>query len=199
MGSSAHSIVLRTEDFKQLAETQVQVQMLLDHPATKMLAILRWDELIPGLKQAIELDMAGGWLFYFSLVLIVTFSILNTFLMSILERTREFATMLALGCRPWGIVRLVLTECALLLLIGLTLGIIAGSAVVAYFGIYGFSVPGSEEVMKIWNLPGAVYTRLSPRSLSSGPGIIALATLIAVIYPTLRIFKLSPTEASQGR
>ena len=47
----------------------------------------------------------------------MTFSILNTFIMSVLERTREFGIMLALGATPLRIGTLVFIETALLALI----------------------------------------------------------------------------------
>ena len=47
---------------------------------------------------------------YIALIVVVTFSILNTFIMSVLERTREFGIMLALGTTPLRIGALVFTE-----------------------------------------------------------------------------------------
>ena len=59
-----------------------------------------WDELQPGLRQAIRADMTSAWFMYSVLIVLVAFSVLNTQLMSVLERTREFGTMMALGLQP---------------------------------------------------------------------------------------------------
>ncbi|MCB0360870.1 MAG: FtsX-like permease family protein, partial [Bdellovibrionales bacterium] len=161
--------------------------------------VLRWDELLPGLKQAIELDMASGWLFYFSLVLIVTFSIVNTFFMVVVERTREFSIMLALGVRPSRIGGLVVLESMLLTTLGLLLGIGCGAVTLWYFGVHGFSVPGMDEVAKLWNLPDAIYTRITPRALLHGPLVLLGMSVLAVIFPVLKIFRLNPsTSLRQG-
>lgn len=193
MGTRAHSLVIRAAGLEKLEGVKEQVSALIA-PESK-LAFLTWDELTPGLKEAIELDMASGWLFYLSLVLIVSFSVLNTFLMSVLERTREFGILLSLGMRPARITQLVYLECVFLSLVGVLLGIIIGGAVVIYFGVYGFSIPGSEEIMKIWNLPAAIYPRLSFTGLTLGPGLVLGMSILAVTYPAFRVFRLRPLEA----
>jgi len=50
------------------------------------------------------------------------FGIVNTLLMAIMERIREFGIMMALGVRPQKIFRLVITESVLLCFCGLVLG-----------------------------------------------------------------------------
>jgi ABC-type lipoprotein release transport system permease subunit len=162
------------------------------------IAAYRWDELLPGLRQAINLDMVSAWFFYGGLVLVVTCGIINTFLMSVLERTREFGLMLSLGATPYSISKLIFLECTMLTLAGLIVGMILGTAVVVYFGITGFIVPGSEEVLKMWNLPGAVYTEITPLSLTLGPVVILIAALLSIIYPVLQVWRLRPVEAMRS-
>ncbi len=57
-------------------------------------------QLHPGLKQAIQADLSSAWFMYGVLIILVAFSVLNTQLMSVLERTREFGVITALGIRP---------------------------------------------------------------------------------------------------
>ena len=51
----------------------------------------------PGLKQAIQTDFGSAWFMYGVLIVLVAFSVLNTQLMSVLERTKEFGIVLSLG------------------------------------------------------------------------------------------------------
>ncbi|MCB0346106.1 MAG: ABC transporter permease [Bdellovibrionales bacterium] len=158
------------------------------------LVALRWDELIPGIRQMIELDMSSGWFFYFTLILIVAFSVVNTFFMAVLERTREFCVMLSLGMRPGYLCRLVVLESVMLLVSGLLLGIFIGSLIVLYFGEVGFSVPGMEEMARQFNMPGSIYPRVSFRALTDGPSVIFATSLIGVLFPAARVWRLNPTE-----
>ncbi len=192
MGDRAHALVF-TVNSLEAVET-VQAQMTSQLQDSSLLA-LSWTQLIPGLKAAIELDFVAGWLFYCSLVIVVGFTVLNTFLMTVLERTREFGVMMALGTSHLRIARLIVTECALITLLGLILGIMLGGSVVIYFGITGFSLPGSAELAQHWHIPASVFTRLSPLSLTLGPGLLLLAALLAVVYPTWRVTRLTIVEA----
>jgi ABC-type lipoprotein release transport system permease subunit len=154
-----------------------------------------WERLIPGLKQLIEADWTTGWFTYLALIAVVTFSILNTFIMSVLERTREFGIMLALGATPLRIGTLVFTETALLALIGLGIGLGLGFALAAYLSVTGFSYPGMKELMGQYGLPGLIYPKLSAQAILTGPLVIFGFILVTALYPALRIRKLQPVEA----
>jgi len=196
MGEHGHTIVVAGESLEQLDGLIDTVRAGL--PADSHLVVLSWEALIPGLKQAIQMDWASGWFLYLSLIIIVTFSILNTFLMSVLERTREFGIMLALGARPGRIGGLVMLESIWLTLLGLAVGVAVGTVVVSYFHIHGFSYPGMEEIAAYYNLPAVITMTLSPLSLTLGPAVILIVTCASALYPALRIRLLKPVDAMRA-
>lgn len=193
MGNEAHAIVIDAPDLKQAQRLLTQVRSLL--PQGSDMVALSWQELMPGLEQLIRMDMVSAWFTYLSLIIVVTFSILNTFLMSVLERTREFGIMLALGATPLGIGRLVLLESVLLTLMGLAIGVALGAAVSWYFYLYGLTFPGMKELYAQYGLPGVLYPQISPLALFLGPAAILFFTTLAALYPALRIRRLQPVEA----
>lgn len=193
MGDGAHAIALLAPDIKQLPLLQREVVRRL--PAAPRLVALDWERLVPGLKQLIQADWTTAWFTYIALIVVVTFSILNTFIMSVLERTREFGIMLALGATPLRIGTLVFIETALLALIGLLIGLGIGILIAATLSKVGFTYPGLEELMGQYGLPGMIYPKLSATSILLGPAVILTFILIAALYPALRIRKLQPVEA----
>jgi ABC-type lipoprotein release transport system permease subunit len=193
MGQGAHAIALLAPDLARLPQMHREVARLL--PATPELVVLDWDRLIPGLKQIIEADWTIDWFIYVALILVVTLSILNTFIMSVLERTREFGIMLALGATPLRIGTLVFAETALLALIGLGIGIGIGFGIAAYLSVHGFTYPGLEEFMGQYGLPALIYPKLSAKAILIGPAVILGFILVAALYPAFRIRKLQPVEA----
>jgi len=192
----AHNIVIQTEQFANLEKLKRQIQdWAHSHHIDDDLAVLSWEELNPGLRESIELDLISGWLFFLSLIVIVAFGVLNTFLMSLLERTREFGLLLALGMTGNRIFVLMLVEIIGLLLLGICPGIILGAGVILYFHFYGLSIPGAEEINKLWNLPVTLYPQLSIEYLVVGPIVVLAVTLILIIPFSIRLRALKPVEA----
>jgi ABC-type lipoprotein release transport system permease subunit len=159
------------------------------------LAVLSWRELVPGLLQAIKMDLTIGFIFYLILIVVVAFSILNTFLMAIFERKREFGVMMAMGTTPWRLTRLLIYESAAITILGSAAGIFFGSLLTAYFQANGILVPGAEEFAREFGLPERIYPQLSLLSISIGAGIVLLVTLVTAAYPALRVRRMKPLEA----
>jgi putative ABC transport system permease protein len=162
------------------------------------LVLLDWDELHPGLKQAIQADLSSAWFMYGVLIILVAFSVLNTQLMSVLERTREFGVITALGVKPRRLATLIMLETALMALIGLVIGVFLGWLVSLYFNTVGFSYPGMSEVAAKFNLPGKMYPSLTVFSMILGPFVVFLFCLLASVYPAARLYRLQPVEAMRA-
>jgi putative ABC transport system permease protein len=192
MGKSAHNITILGDNPKQQSQLLKQLRQDIGR---EDLALLGWDQLMPGLKEGIQLDRVSGYIFYIILLAIIIFSIFNTFLMSILERTREFGLMLALGTRPYRITSIVMLESFFLTLIGLSIGTVAGIALTYYLDTIG-GIPYPAEVAEQFNIP---LNRMPPEitlvTIFSGPLIILVSTNLIAWIPLLRIRKLEPVEA----
>ena len=195
MQDDVHMIVAKVDDLDKVAPLQAQVQSQLGDPA---LTALDWDQLQPGLSQAIQADLFSSFVMYSVLIVLVAFSVLNTQLMSVLERTREFGVMTALGVSPGQLGRLVLLETAIMSLLGLLLGCLLGGLFTAYLGQTGIALEGMKEAMERYNIEGRLYPQLSTLSLLAGPVIVFLGGMLAAIYPALRLYALQPVAAMRA-
>ena len=196
MEGRGHNIVINAADLTSVSVLQAEVTKLLAD--NDELVVLDWVILQPGLKQAIQADLASAWFMYAVLIILVAFSVLNTQLMSVLERTREFGVMMALGVKPTRLGALVMTETALMSALGLAIGAAFGFMLTYYLSIVGFSYPGMEEMAAQFNLPDRMYPSLSVFSILLGPGIIFICSLLASIYPSLRLYYLQPVSAMRA-
>ena len=196
MADQAHEIVIRVADLSLVPGIKQQVQGLL--PADENLVVFDWDELEPSLKQAIQADIASAWFMYGILIILVAFSVLNTVLMSVLERTREFGIVMSLGLTPGRLGRLVVLETMLMGLMGLILGTLLGAGLILWLGANGFSYPGMEEMAERFNMPAKIYPQLSLVPLFLGPVIVFAGTLIAAVYPAIRLHWLEPVQAMRA-
>jgi ABC-type lipoprotein release transport system permease subunit len=166
--------------------------------AGKPLVVMDWNELMPGLRQSIEMDLISGLIFYLLLVLVVAFSILNTFLMAIFERTREFGVLMAIGTTPGRLTKILLIESLSITLIGIISGMIIGSLITIYFQIHGIDFSGASELLNQFGISGRMYPKLSWLSALSGPSAVLLITFFAALYPALRVQRMQPVAAMRA-
>jgi len=196
MGNAVHEVVVIGESLNKISDIKSAVQMNLDGLSSKYrLKIMDWMELMPGLLQGIQIDLVGGIIFYVILILVVSFSILNTFLMAIFERTREFGMLMAIGTTPKRLTKLLLMESMCMTIIGVAMGIILGSIITFYFQVYGIDLAGASEVLKQYGISGRLHPRLTFISVTSGPLIVMFFAFCAALYPALKVRSLKPVEA----
>ncbi len=194
MEGAGHQVVIAAPDLVSVDLLKPQVEALV--PAG--LVVHDWDALQPGLKQAIQADLSSAFFMYGVLVVLVAFSVLNTQLMSVLERTHEFGITMSLGVAPGRLGRLVFLETALMGVVGLFLGALGGGIITEWFGYTGFSYPGMQEMAANFNLPSRFYPQATPLTLFLGPVIVFVGAMLAAIYPALRLHWLHPVEAMRA-
>lgn len=197
MNGAGHQIVVNAPVVEDVARVKQEVEAYIAAARPELL-VHDWDALEPGLRQAIAADMSSAFFMYGILVILVAFSVLNTQLMSVLERTHEFGIVMALGLRPGRLGRLVLLETAIMGAMGLVLGALLGAVIVAYFSVYGFSYPGMDELAAKFNLPSSFFPQVTFITIVSGPAVVFVFTILAALYPALRLHRLQPVEAMRA-
>lgn len=165
------------------------------HQNAQPLAILDWKALMPGLAQGIYLDLVSGLIFYLLLIIVVAFSIMNTFLMAIFERTREFGILMAIGTSAGRLTRLLLTESMMMTLVGMVAGMALGSLVTLYYQVVGIDFGSASEILRQYGISGRMYPILTAPSLLIGPLLVCFITFWAALWPALRVRRLTPVTA----
>jgi ABC-type lipoprotein release transport system permease subunit len=128
-------------------------------PEFEHVEVLNWQQTQPDLAGMIAVDKSANRISQLMISLLIAAGILNTMLMSVLERIREFGVMMALGMSPRSLFSLVILESFWLAVIGLIIGIIVTIPWYLYMaetGIdltsaYGddFSFGGGDKVVQI--------------------------------------------------
>lgn len=196
MHGAVHEVVAIGRSLKDVPEIKKAAQagikkMNWNYP----LVVLDWEELMPGLLQSIQMDLISAIIFYVILILVVAFSILNTFLMAVFERTREFGVLMAIGTTPGRLTRLLLIESMSLTMVGIIAGIMVGGLITWYFQAHGIDISGTSELLSQFGISGRIYPKLSLLSALSGPGTVLLITFLAALYPAFKVRRLHPVEA----
>lgn len=125
------------------------------------------------------------------MAVLVVFGVVNTLLMAVYERTREFGLLQALGLRPHLIVLQVLLESACLTAFGISIGTVGGVATIAWFhgGLsLGFLAGGAE-----WLGAGRImYPRLNGQELLRAALLMWTLGVAASLWPAWRAARHSP-------
>ena len=199
MGQAVHEVVLVGNSLKSVGpEKRAILSGIQRMGKGGDLVVLDWKELIPGLIDAIKMDLSSGFIFYIILIIVVAFSIMNTFLMAIFERTREFGVLISIGAAPLRLTKVLLIESSAMALIGVMTGIVAGSLITWYFQLHGIVMSGATELLQQWGLPGRMYPRLSLLSVSIGSGIVLFIVLLTALYPAFTVRKIKPVMAMKA-
>ncbi|MCX6005903.1 MAG: ABC transporter permease, partial [Chloroflexi bacterium] len=130
----------------------------------------------------------------FSVIIIALFisavGIMNTLIMSVNERTREFGMMKAVGASGWDVSGLIVMETLILTLIGCAVGLIvalAGSKLVESFvrGVIPYAPAGNLIVVEPWLVFACI-------------GFALVIGLLCSIYPAIKSARLTPMEAMRS-
>jgi len=164
-------------------------------------AVLTWDEIQPEIKAFIAMKVGGGRVFEIVIGILVAAGIFNTILMSVLERTREFGIMLAIGYSPRQLFAMVMAESAFLGAMGLVLGVLLTAG--PYYYLYNTGIdmgPIMAENMESFDIGGVgmdtvLRIGIFPENAAAIAIAIVVATLAAGIYPAWKAGRVDPVES----
>ena len=163
------------------------------------LDVLPWREALPELYGLIEIDRVSGDVMLAILGLIVAMGVLNTVLMSALERTREFGVMLAVGMKPRRLAALVLAEGTVLGVIGAGLGLGFGLLISWPLVVYGidYSAFMGAETFESAGIAISTLMKGQINPVRTGWYVVmaVVFTTLAAVYPAVYVSRLEPVDA----
>ena len=193
MAGRVSSIAVRLEDRDRLDAVRDAIAALLPPDAA---VAVTWRSLLPELDQMIEYVRVVLGLITGIVLSVVAIGVMNTLMMSVMERTREFGIMMALGTRPRAIVTLVLYESMVLAVVGIAAGLALGIPVVGYFGAQGVDLSRyAKGLQGIPGLTGIIYPVVLAGSVARPVLLLLGLSALAALYPAWRAARLQPAEA----
>jgi ABC-type lipoprotein release transport system permease subunit len=154
-----------------------------------------WRELLP--FQTAYLRILDGFMWFWFLVVFVAmgFGIVNTTLMAVFERMREFGLMKALGMKPWWILREVLVESCLLLLCGIIVGNFLGFLSVYALSGNGIDLSALAAGAEYAGMTRIIYPAVAIKDVVVANSTVLLLGLIVSLYPAIKASRFTPVEA----
>jgi ABC-type lipoprotein release transport system permease subunit len=201
LGDAAHEIVVHLHDAGLAAAT---ADRLAKEPAFAGLEVLDWKRLAPELASVAE---TSEYQIFMVLILVFVASaagVANTMLMATFERKHELGMLLALGCTPGRLVRLLLAESVLLGLAGVAVGSLLGWGLVSWLGHSGLdltSFGGSDVSEFTWegmSFSLTIFPRIMASDIGRGVTAVVVTALLAAIWPAALAARLQPVEAMRA-
>lgn len=194
--STARSMLGMGDEVSEIAFTVVDVDGLpavLDglKQAAPELDVASWAELEPFTKAI--LDISGGTIALWTVIMfiLVAFGLVNTLLMAVLERTREFGLVQALGLRPRLLLLQILIESAFLIGLGVIAGVVAGVAtLLSLHG--GLDLSAVAQGGAAFGIGRTLYPRIDVALTIEIALFVWLMGVVTGLYPAWRAAKDVP-------
>lgn len=188
------AIVLKNEEAMQSVQTGFSGRF----GSSSNFQILNWKEVQKPLMAMIELNQSANRLLMFIIIFVAALGIANSILMSILERTREFGVMLAIGTTKKEVVKMVVMETLLLSLVGVALGNLLGFLVTEFFHHYGFDLAWLSSQKLV--VQGTIIQTISYPEIRWNNSllvsvIVLVLSLIVSFIPIKHVSRLNPVNA----
>lgn len=195
MYGNVNVVAVRIATLRELNQVHTRLQQTIHGIGKESLRVLTWEEVMPDLKEAMEFDKIGGWFFYVFLVILVAFGILNTLMMSITERFREFGVILSLGMQQRTLILLVALETMLLLCVGLISANIAGYGLNYY--LYHNPIVLGGDLAEVYSYYGIEPIMAWSKDISININttlVMLLISSVVAVFPILKVYRLEPLK-----
>ena len=159
------------------------------------LTVETWKDLLPLVR--LSLELYSGFIFIWFLVVFIAmgFGIVNTLLMAVFERIREFGLVKALGMKPLGIILGVLTESFLLLLLGTAAGNILSLLSVAALAGPGIDLSSLAAGLEYVGMPRVIYPSIRGVDIFLANTVVLVLGTAVSLYPAVKAARFTPVEA----
>lgn len=188
-GDRVSGIEVKVDDVEELAERKPRIQAVVDRLGRDDLLVQDWQELNRSLFSAMALEKIAVFIALLCVILVASFGILGSNLMSVLEKAKEIAILKTMGCTDRLIQKVFIAEGLCLGVLGAVLGIVAGIALCLVLDRFGLPFSGSLQGFE--ELPVAI----DPLEV----GLVGLSSLAIVwlssLYPATIASRMRPVEA----
>ena len=185
-----HEIVVIVSNINQVNKITGAIETQLNDST---LDVAPWQVVAKSFYRAMRTDQQGDAISRLVIMLIVAIGVLNTVLMSVLERTREYGVLKAVGTKPAQIFWLVVCEVVIIALGSICVGALLGVLGNHLLSIYGITYP--EEItyggMKLKTL----YAEVNVRCLIIPAITVMLSAAVVSLFPAIKAARIMPAKA----
>ena len=190
LAERVHEIVVIVSNINRVDKITSTIETQLNDST---LDVAPWQVVAKSFYRAMRTDQQGDAISRLVIMLIVAIGVFNTVLMSVLERTREYGVLKAVGTKPGQIFWLVVCEVVIIALGSICVGALLGTLLNYLLSIYGITYP--QEItyggMKLKTL----YAEVNVRCLVIPAITVMLSATIVSLFPAIKAARIMPAKA----
>lgn len=191
IGDAGHELAMIVGDDKKTAAVREQVEKSFPNLKTE-----DWRELSPETELMVNTVDVYSYIIIVIIMLALSFGIINTMLMAVLERTKEIGMIMALGMNKIKLFWLILLETVFLTLAGLPIGWLIAWIVITYYNNKGMDWSGmGKEMMSSFGFSTTIYPQFPSEQIFPIILIVVATALLSCIIPAIRALRLQPVDA----
>jgi ABC-type lipoprotein release transport system permease subunit len=191
LGDRVHEIAAVVDDPDRAPAIASAIASRLHEPT---LLVRPWNEIRPDIQQVVDAGRATTMVIIVIIFFVAALGVINTMLMSVFERTREFGVLKAIGMARIRIFGLIVTEAAVLVAVSAVAGTGLGLCVDLYMVRRGIDLSSLTEGFSVGGvgLQPVMHGAVTAEGLLLPTFILAAICVVASTYPAVRAARLRP-------
>ncbi|MEO9483052.1 MAG: FtsX-like permease family protein [Ekhidna sp.] len=190
-GSEYHEIALLLNNAEELDVFQNEI-----HQTFQELTVESWKDISPELRLMIE-TMDQSMIIFLAIILVaLSFGIVNTMLMAVLERVREIGMLMAIGMNQIRLFGMISLETIFMVMIAAPFGLLLAYVTIEYLGKYGLDLSSIYgEGYAQYGFKSMIYPDLAFEYYIRIMVLVLITAILSSIYPAITALRLNPITA----
>lgn len=163
--------------------------------ALPALQVKTWQEISPEMELLVSSLDSMIMIYMVIILMALAFGIINTMLMSVLERTRELGMLMSLGMNRLKVFRMIVTETFFLVMTGCPAGVLAAIMTISLTARKGINLEFFSDAASSFGYNSLVFPSVTLRQMVLMFLLVVITALLAAMFPATRVLKLKPAEA----
>ena len=192
LDQAVSEIAIRLSEHGIAEETARELKTQL---AGRDVLVRSWQKALPLLKTYLQLYDSFILIWFVVVFVAMGFGILNTTLMAVYERMREFGLLKGLGMRPGRIIKGILTEALFILVFGILLGNLLGLASCWVLSFNGIDLSSLAKGAEYAGISRVIFPVVWVKDIASANLVVLVLGLLVCLYPAIKAARFTPVEA----
>jgi ABC-type lipoprotein release transport system permease subunit len=190
IGETAHEAAVLLHEDSMTDSARASLELV--YPS---LSVQTWRDLAPELDLIVSSFNQYMYLFIGIILLALTFGIVNTMLMAVLERYRELGMLMAIGLNRTRVFLMIMLETVYLAAVGGPLGVIASEFSIRGLARHGLDLSAFSEGLSAYGYSTLIYPSIDREMYLTILLMTLTVTLLSSVYPAWKALRLNPAQA----